>query len=197
MAGRNARGRRAAPVPPVAGDRERPFPGEAGRVVVGDREVVILPQPDGTDERPSPSWLLVAMRNGLCYTVEYSGTLEQAFNLAHDLSAPNLASHEMRAYFELRRVNLTSDLAEATGQAFIEVPLLNVQWVPNGSLFVVGNSHRLTLNPGIVVASGAGERRRNEWRGGDSARHAAIAEDRDVWIRAALKDTSEPPAPRY
>ncbi|KQT60573.1 MULTISPECIES: hypothetical protein [unclassified Aureimonas] len=184
-------------MPPVSTEWSEPFPGEARRAVMVDRDVAILRRSDGDVDGHVSGWLLIAMRGNRWYTVEYAGTLEQADNLARDLAAPNLVSHEMRTSFELRRVNLTAELTEATGQPFIEVPLLNVEWVPDDSVFVVGNSHRLTLNPGVVVASDAGERLRNERRGRESAYHAAIIEERDARVRRACRDTSESLARRY
>ena len=50
-------------------------------------------------------WLLIVMREGPWYSVEYTGTIEQTDNLSCDLAAPNLSTHEMRSLFETRRVN--------------------------------------------------------------------------------------------
>ncbi|WP_155897375.1 hypothetical protein [Aureimonas ureilytica] len=172
-----------------------------------DREVAILRRPEGDPEAgadwrsslnlTSSGWLLIAMRNGLWYSVEYTGTLEQADNLARELAAPNRSSHEMRTSFVLRPVNLTAELVEATGIAVLDVPLLKVEWVPDDSIFVVGNHHRLTLNAAVAVQTDAAEWRRNERRGRESAYHAAVLEDRDTRMRKACRDTSEPLAPRY
>ncbi len=193
MAGNSERRRRARVDQP---ERRSEAGGEARRVVLDEHEVEILRNPDA-DRRDAWGWSLVSSRNGYWYVVDYVGTPEQAERLARDLVAPNVASHGIRAAFELRTVNLTADVTLATGQASIELPLLRVLIVPDDSLFRAGNVHRLSLNPGIVIPSDAAERRRNEVRGSESASYAAVIEERDARMRQACGETAEPPATRY
>lgn len=174
------------------------FDGEIQRIVRTDCEIAILRRPEGDVDWNSTGWLLLSFRDQLRYSVEYAGSWEQAEELAYDLVAPNLATHRLRTAFEMRTVYLTADLAEATGQTTIQLPLLRVLEVSDDDpLFVVGSRHRLTLNPSVIIPSDLAERRRNEARGRDSAYHAAVFESRDARIRAALQDDAELPSPRY
>lgn len=53
--------------------------------------------------------------------------------------------------------------------AVLGIAVLKIGWVPEDSIFVVGNRHRLNLNAAIVVQTDDAERRRNQRRGRETA----------------------------